>query len=175
MRLAPHPAQAARLKFKVSDCAPLDRCSRVTFTQVGIQLFPWISARLLVVETSHPATSAPFQVGQSPIRRVMASPCLSAAGLRFLAVLSREGIGSTLRQAYCLGRPYRGFHVPHRQAASGELASLRRERGTVSAGPQTPADLCSSKDVSATCVPLCVTTLPPRLHLRSTRLRLFLA
>src|SRR5262249_44818799 len=34
MRLAPHPAQAARLKFKVSDCAPLDRYSRVTFTQV---------------------------------------------------------------------------------------------------------------------------------------------
>src|SRR5262245_998741 len=101
MRLAPHPAQATGRRFKVSDGTPVDRCPRVTFTQVGIHLFPWISARLLVVETSHPATSAPFQVGQSPIRRVMASPCLSAAGLRFLAVLSREGIGSTLRQAYC--------------------------------------------------------------------------
>jgi hypothetical protein len=66
MRLAPHPVQAARLTFKVSDCAPLGRCTRVTFTHVGIQLFPWTSARLLVVEASHPATSAPFQVGHSP-------------------------------------------------------------------------------------------------------------
>jgi hypothetical protein len=102
-------------------------------------------------------------------------PGCCAVGIRFLAVLSREGIGCALRQAYCLGRPYRGFHVPHRQATSGELASLRREPGTVSAGLQTPADLCSSKDVSATCVPLCVTTLQPRLHLRSTRSQLFLA
>jgi hypothetical protein len=31
------------------------------------------------------------------------------------------------------------------------------------------------KDVSATFAPLCVTTLQPRLHLRSTRRRLFLA
>ena len=73
------------------------------------------------------------------------------------------------------GSPYRGFHVPHRQAASGESASLRRERGTVSAGPLIPADLGSSKDVSATCVPFCITTLPPRLHVRSTRSQLFLA
>jgi hypothetical protein len=73
------------------------------------------------------------------------------------------------------GRPYRGFHVPHRQAALGELASLRRERGTISAEPQISADLCSSKDVSATCVPLCVTTLQPRLHWRSTQPQLFLA
>jgi hypothetical protein len=31
------------------------------------------------------------------------------------------------------GRPYRGFHVPHRQDVSGELASRRREPGTASA------------------------------------------
>jgi hypothetical protein len=50
-------------------------------------------------------------------------------------------------------RPYWGFHVPHRQATSGELASLRREPGTVSARPLTPADPCSSKDVSTPFVP----------------------
>jgi hypothetical protein len=39
------------------------------------------------------------------------------------------------------------------QAALGELASLRREPGTVSAGPLTPADHYSDKDVSTTFVP----------------------
>jgi hypothetical protein len=91
------------------DRTPFDRCSKVTFTRLGIQLFPWMSARLLVGETSHPATSAPFQVGYHPIRQVMNSLCLSAVGIRFLAVLSREGIGSTLRQAYCRGQTLSGF------------------------------------------------------------------
>jgi hypothetical protein len=50
-------------------------------------------------------------------------------------------------------RPQRGCHVPHRQAASDELASLRRERGTVSAEPLTPADHGSNKDVSTPFVP----------------------
>ena len=36
----------------------------------------------------------------------------------------------------------------------GELASLRRERGTISVGPLTPTDLRSIKDVSPTFVPL---------------------
>src|SRR6266446_10747336 len=72
-------------------------------------------------------------------------------------------------------RPQRGYHVPHRQDASGELASLRREPGTVSAKPLTFADHYSKKDVSATFVPFCITTLPPRLHVRSTRVRLLLA
>ena len=66
-------------------------------------------------------------------------------------------------------RPQRGYHVPHRQDASGELASLRREPGTVSAKPLIFAGHYSRKDVSATFVPLCVTTLQPRLHVRSTR------
>src|SRR5713101_752066 len=66
-------------------------------------------------------------------------------------------------------RPQRGSHVPHRQDALGELASLRREPGTVSATPFICADHHSRKDVSATCVPFCMTTLPPRLHVRSTR------
>jgi hypothetical protein len=39
------------------------------------------------------------------------------------------------------------------QAALGELASLRREPGTASAGPLTPADDNSNKDVSTTFVP----------------------
>ena len=51
-------------------------------------------------------------------------------------------------------RLQRGGHVPHRQDALGELASRRRERGTVSTGPLTPVDHGSSKDVSTPCVPL---------------------
>jgi hypothetical protein len=39
VRLAPHPAQAARRKFQVSDGTPVDWCSRVTFSRVGIELF----------------------------------------------------------------------------------------------------------------------------------------
>jgi hypothetical protein len=53
----------------------------------GYPIFPWMSARLLVLATSHPATSAPFQVEYSPIRWVMVSLRLSAVGIRFLAVL----------------------------------------------------------------------------------------
>jgi hypothetical protein len=109
VRLAPHPAQAARREFLVSDRTPYDRCSRVTFTRLGIQLFLWMSARLLVVSTSHPATSAPFRGGQGPIRRVMSSPCLSAAGLRFLAVLSHWSLSATLRWAYCQRQTPLGF------------------------------------------------------------------
>jgi hypothetical protein len=51
-------------------------------------------------------------------------------------------------------RPQWGYHVSHRQETLGELASLRRERGTVSARPLTLADHSSLKDVSVTCVPL---------------------
>ena len=51
------------------------------------------------------------------------------------------------------GLPQRGCHVPHREDTCGELASLRRERGTVSAGPLRPADHRSYKDVSVTFVP----------------------
>ena len=113
-----------------------------------------MSARLLVCATSHPATSAPFRGGYCPIRRVMDSPCLSAAGLRFLAVLCPLWDWPALAMGLLDdSRPQRGFHVPHRQEASGELASLRREPGTVSAEPLTSADLHSSKDVSATFVP----------------------
>src|SRR5215510_557209 len=51
-------------------------------------------------------------------------------------------------------RRQRGSHVSHRQETLGELASLRRERGTLSAGPLRPADHRSLKDVSVTFVPL---------------------
>jgi hypothetical protein len=49
--------------------------------------------------------------------------------------------------------PQRGYHVPHRQDASDELASRRREQGTVSADPLTSADHRSIKDVSTPFVP----------------------
>jgi hypothetical protein len=45
-------------------------------------------------------------------------------------------------------RPQWGYHVLQRQDASGELASVHRELGTVSARPLTPADRRSIKDVS---------------------------
>jgi hypothetical protein len=109
VRLTPHPAQATGRLFQVSDSTPVDRCSRVTFTLMGLQLFPWMSLLLLVLTTSHPATSAPFQVGHHPIRRVMDSPCLSAVGLRFLAVLSHEGIGAISRWADCRGQTLLGL------------------------------------------------------------------
>jgi hypothetical protein len=112
-------------------------------------------------------TSAPFRVTPSgAIRRVMISPCLSACRPSLLEPsYARCGVGPLLRWGYwALPRPQRGYHVPHRQETSGELASLRREPGTVSAESLTSADPCSSKDVSATFVPSCVTTLQPRLH-----------
>ena len=117
VRLTPHPAQATGRRFKVSGGTPVARRSRVTFTQTGIELFPWMNPLLPVLSTRHPAMSAPFRGGYRPIRRVMSSPGLSAAGLRFLAVLSREGIGSTLRQAYCHWQPLSGF--PRSASASG--------------------------------------------------------
>ena len=43
-------------------------------------------------------------------------------------------------------RPQWGYHVSHRQDALGELASLRRERGTVSGEPLTSPDPYSDKD-----------------------------
>jgi hypothetical protein len=39
-RVAPHPTQAACRKCKGSYRTPFDRCSKVTFTRLGIQLFP---------------------------------------------------------------------------------------------------------------------------------------
>jgi hypothetical protein len=101
-------------------------------------------------------TSAPFRGAPcGAIRRVMASPYLSACRPSLLApsctrcgvsLLSRWGTG-------VCPRPQRGCHVPHRQDALGELASLRRELGTVSARPLTPADRRSIKDVSTPFVP----------------------
>src|SRR5262249_49426537 len=51
-------------------------------------------------------------------------------------------------------RPQWGYHVSHRQETLGELASLRRERGTVSVRPLTLTDHSSLKHVSVTFVPL---------------------
>jgi hypothetical protein len=71
--------------------------------------------------------------------------------------------------------PDRGFHVPHRQDASGGLASRRRERGSISTGPLIPVERGSSKDISTPFVPLPITTLPPGLHTRSPQLQRFSA
>jgi hypothetical protein len=51
----------------------------------------------------------------------LVSCCLSAAGIRFLGILSRLGIPPLLRSAYRASRrgPERGFHVPHAQDAAG--------------------------------------------------------
>ena len=47
----------------------------------------------------------------------LVSCCLSAAGLRFLGILSRPGLPPLLRSAYRAASrrrgPERGFHVPH--------------------------------------------------------------
>ena len=131
------PSKVPGLRLHTVD----QRCSRVTFTPRGIELFLWMSALLLVVSTRHPATSAPFRVGYCPIRQVMDSLCLSAVGIRFLTVLYPLWSWPALAIGLLApARPQRGSHVPHRQETSGELASLRREPGTVSAQPLTWAD-----------------------------------
>jgi len=47
----------------------------------------------------------------------LVSCCLSAAGIRFLGILSRPGLAPLLRSAYRAARRRRGpervFHVPH--------------------------------------------------------------
>src|SRR6266498_3899380 len=76
------------------------------------------------------------------------------AGLRFLRLpVPAAGLARSCDGLLEDSRPQRGCHVPHRQDALGELASRRRERGTVSADPLTPADHDSLKDVSTTFVP----------------------
>src|SRR5205814_9504151 len=67
------------------------------------------------------------------------------------------------------------YHVPHRSVASDELASLRREPAAGSAETLISADHYSGTDVSATFVTFCITSLQPRLHWCSTRVRLLLA
>jgi hypothetical protein len=105
----------------------------------------------MVRRTSAPVRGPPW----GAIRRVMDSPCLSATGVRFL----RPPVPAAGLTHSCEGitgacpRPQRGCHVPHRQAALGELASRRRERGTVSASALTLADHGSSKDVATPFVP----------------------
>ena len=85
----------------------------------------------------------------------MDSPCLSTAGLRFLRLPTPAvELARSYDRVTGVSRPQRGYHVSHRQETLGELASLRRERGTLSAGPLRPADQSSYKDVSVTFVPL---------------------
>src|SRR5918996_3942877 len=65
-------------------------------------------------------------------------------------------------------RPQRGCHVPHRQVASGELSSLRRKLGTLSAEPLNSLTFASARTYHPLSSPLLVTTFRSRLHLCST-------
>jgi hypothetical protein len=54
----------------------------------------------------------------------LVSCCLSAAGIRFLGILSRPGIAPLSRSAYRTAPrqrgPEQGFHVPHARDAAGD-------------------------------------------------------
>jgi hypothetical protein len=77
----------------------------------------------------------------------MDSPCLSAAGVRFLAILCPLWDWPVLAIGLLKNsRPQRGCHVPPRQETLGELASLRREPGTISREPLISPDPHSNKD-----------------------------
>src|SRR4029453_822848 len=77
----------------------------------------------------------------------MNSPCLSAAGVRFLAILCPLWDWPVLTIGLLENsRPQRGCHVPHRQEPLGELASLRREPSTISREPLISPDPHSNKD-----------------------------
>ena len=71
--------------------------------------------------------SAPFRVRPiGPIRRVMVSPCLSAAGVRFSILPSPAGdldFPHGRLTAILFGGPHRGLHVPHEGGAVGVGAS----------------------------------------------------
>jgi hypothetical protein len=58
----------------------------------------------------------------------LVSCCLSAAGIRFLGILSRPGLPPLLRSAYRPATwrcgPERGFHVPHARDTAGIGCSL---------------------------------------------------
>src|SRR5260370_20864947 len=105
------------------------------FTKVSnLPISSGIYARF--VSKAHLPTSAPLRArassslsgqlyehrpGGDPALRHSPSCCLSAAGIRFLGTLSRQGLPPLLPSAYlppctypCLpGGPWRGFHVPH--------------------------------------------------------------
>lgn len=67
------------------------------------------------------ARQHPFGLGISPIRRVMDSPGLSAAGIRFLQ-LPFPAEGLVLPYGRVTGsktRPQRGYPVPHPRRTAG--------------------------------------------------------
>ena len=66
-------------------------------------------------QARYPASYAAPPAGE-PGMTTLVSCCLSAAGIRFLGILSRPGIPPLLRSAYRAAKrrgPERGFHVPH--------------------------------------------------------------
>ena len=70
-----------------------------------------------------------------------ASCRLSATGIRFLGILSRQGIPLSSRSAYqAAPGPWRGFHVPHIRVTAGLGALFTpRPSGALTAGPIPPA------------------------------------
>jgi hypothetical protein len=65
-------------------------------------------------------TSAPFRVGYYPSQPVMASRCLSAAGLRVLRPpFPTEEFGCPCGWLTGEARPHWGYHVPHHREATG--------------------------------------------------------
>jgi hypothetical protein len=53
------------------------------------------------------------QVGHDLIRLVRSSPCVSAIGMRVVAVLLHEGLDGMVRSTDGLGWPSRGCYGPH--------------------------------------------------------------
>jgi hypothetical protein len=104
----------------------------------------------MVRRTSAPFRGTPWALSGGlwiprAVRRPALASCAVLYPLRNWPALAR-GLLTHLR-------PQRGCHVPHRQAALDELASRRRERGTVATEPLTPVDHGSSTDVSTPFVP----------------------
>jgi hypothetical protein len=67
------------------------------------------------------------QMGHDPIRLVRSSPCISAMGMRVVAVLLHEGLEGTVRSTDGLGWPSQECYGPHRHSASGAFAARRLE------------------------------------------------
>jgi len=111
----------------------------------------------------------------------MDSPGLSAAGVRFLAVLCPLWNWPALAIGWLdASRLQRGCH---NGVATFRIGKRRWARWPLYAGSRAPSQASRSslltltpvRTPTATHVPFCITTLRPRLHSCSTRHQLFLA
>ena len=122
--------------------------------------------------------SAPFQVrplGVGPIRRVMDSPCLSAAGIRFSILPSPAGdLGlphGRLTTGVCSGRPHRALHVPHEEDAVrggcllyAEVFGVLKPESTTNSGANATTHHRLNQDISMTFSSFDAST---KIHFRS--------